>query len=104
MYVELLRDMVAPSRQNTVSVSNQITLLIPYYISSGLVTLIKDIDAPLQVPDIFFLSYFLVSGSYFRQSLFLFVKCLLASGLTLFRLSTLLWLGSCEECILYRFL
>ena len=36
----------------------------------------------------------------FRYSFFLFLKCLLASRLTLFRLSTLLWLGSCIHCIL----
>ena len=37
-------------------VCNQITLLILYYISSRLVTLLKVTDAPMQVSDIF-LSY-----------------------------------------------
>ena len=35
---------------------------------------------------------------------FLFLKCLLTSRLTLFRLSKLLWLGSCIHCILANFL
>ena len=39
-----------------------------------------------------------------RYAFFLFLKCLLTSRLTLFRLSTLLWLGSCIHCILARFL
>jgi hypothetical protein len=40
----------------------------------------------------------------FNYAFFLFLKCLLASRLTLFRLSTLLWLGSCIHCILALFL
>jgi len=40
----------------------------------------------------------------FRYAFFLFLKCLLASRLTLFRLSTLLQLGSCIHCILACFL
>jgi hypothetical protein len=36
-----------------VGVSNQITLLIHYYISTKLVTLLKINDAPIQVSDIF---------------------------------------------------
>jgi hypothetical protein len=49
MYIQLLREMVPSPSQNTVAVCNQITLLIPYYISSRLVTLIKVNDAPLHV-------------------------------------------------------
>jgi len=37
MYIEKLREMVPPPSQNTVGVCNQITLLIPYYISPRLV-------------------------------------------------------------------
>jgi len=44
--------MVPPSSQNTVGVCNQITLLILCYISSRLITLLKVIDAPIQVPNI----------------------------------------------------
>ena len=40
----------------------------------------------------------------FRYSFFLFLKCLLVSYLTLFRLSTWLWFGSCTHCILASFL
>ena len=44
------------------------------------------------------------SISPFRYSFFLFLKCLLASYLTLFRLSTLLWFGSYTHCTLTCFL
>jgi len=57
MYIQQLREIVPRPSQNTVAVCNQITLLIPYYISSRLVNLLKIIDAPVQVSDIF-LSYY----------------------------------------------
>jgi len=44
--------MLFPQSQNTVVVSNQITRLIFYYISSRLVTLLKVTDAPIQIPNI----------------------------------------------------
>jgi len=47
--------MVPPPRHNAVGVSNQITILILYYINSRLVTLLKITDAPVQVPNIFIL-------------------------------------------------
>jgi hypothetical protein len=56
MYIEQLREMVPPLNQNTVAVCNQITLLILYSINSRLVTLLKIIDATLQVSDIFYLA------------------------------------------------
>ena len=96
--------MVPPLSQNTVGVCNQITFLILYFIRSKLVTLLKVTDAPIQVPNIFDL---LVSCSLilaFRHSFYLFLKCLLTSHLTMFRLSTLLWLRSCTHCILAHFL
>ena len=96
---------------------NQITLLILYYISSRLVTL------PTKVSDIFYLtvSYKFINFSFqifflivpevtsssilaFRYFFLLFLKCLLASRFTLFRLSTLLQFGSCNHCILASFL
>ena len=46
--------MVSPPSQNTVGVCNQITLLILYYTSSRLVTLLTVTDTPINVPDIFF--------------------------------------------------
>jgi hypothetical protein len=39
-----------------VGVCNQITLLIPHYISSRLVTLLEVTDVRIQVPDIFYLA------------------------------------------------
>jgi len=45
--------MVPSTNQNTVTICNQITLLILYYITFKLVTLFKVIDAPIQVPNIF---------------------------------------------------
>jgi hypothetical protein len=53
MYIEQLREMVPPLSQNNVTVCNQIILLIPYYISSRFVILLKITDAPITVSDIF---------------------------------------------------
>ena len=53
MYIEKLREMVPPLNQNTVAVSKQITLLILYSMNSRLVTILKIIDATIQVSDIF---------------------------------------------------
>jgi len=102
MYIQQLREMVPPPSQNTVGICKQITLLILYCISSRLITLPKFIDARIQVPNIFFILLIFSSSSIlaFRYFFFLFPKCLLASRLTLFRLSTFLWLGSCNLCIL----
>jgi len=47
MCIEQLREMFPPPSRNTVGVCNQITLLIPYYNSARLVTLLKIIDAPI---------------------------------------------------------
>jgi len=51
--IEELREMVSPPNQNTVGVCNQITLLILYYISSRMVTILKINDDPIQVSDIY---------------------------------------------------
>jgi hypothetical protein len=56
MYIEQMREMVPPPSQHNVAVCTQITLLILYYISSRLVTLLKIADAPIQASDIFYLS------------------------------------------------
>ena len=97
--------MVPPTTQNTVAVCNQITLLILHYISSTLVTLLTVNDA-LYKTLIFFILLLFSSSSIlaFRYSFFLFLKCLLASCLTVFRLSTLLQFGSCNHCTLACFL
>jgi len=49
--------MVPLPSQNPVGICNQITIIILYYISSKLVTLLKVIDAPTQDPNSF-LSYY----------------------------------------------
>jgi len=104
MYNGQLREMVSSPSQNTVGFCNQITLYIPYYISSRMVTLLKIIDAPIEVSDIFYLTVSFKFINFSFQIFFLFLKCLLASRLTLFRLSTLLWFGTCTHCILSCFL
>ena len=97
--------MVPPHIHNTVGVCNQITFLILYCISSRLVTFLKVTDALIQVPGICdpTVSFKFINFS-FQIFFLLFLKCLLASRLTLFRLSTLLQLGSCTHCILACFL
>ena len=74
MYTEQLRDVVPPPSQNTVAVCNQITPLIPYSISSRLVTLLKINDAPIRVSDIFDLtvSFKLIHFSFQISLLFFF--------------------------------
>jgi hypothetical protein len=52
-YNEQLREMIPSPSENTMRVCNQITLLILYYISSRLVTLLKITDAPIEVSDMF---------------------------------------------------
>jgi hypothetical protein len=100
MHIEQLREMVPPPSQNTVAVCNQFTLLILYYISSKLVILLKVSDAPIQVSDIFYLTVSFNCINFSLQTFFLlFLKCLLASRLTFFRLSTLLWFGCRNHCI-----
>jgi hypothetical protein len=70
-----------------------------------LVTLLKFINALIQVSYILGLSVsFKFINFGFQTALFLFLKCLLASRLTLFRLPMLLWFGSCTNCILACFL
>jgi len=104
MYMKQLREMIPPPTHNTVGFCNQITHLILYYISSRLVTLLKIINAPVQVSDIFYITVsFKIISFNFQISFFLFLKCLLASCLTLFRLSILLLFGSCNYCILANF-
>ena len=85
-------------------VCNQVTFLILNYITSRLVPLLKVTDAPIQVPNGLDLIVSFKFLNFSSQICFLsFLKCLLTSRLTLFRLSTLLWLGSCTHCILARF-
>jgi len=86
MYIKQLREMVPPPSQNTVGVCNQIFLLIPYYISSRLVTFVKINDTPIQVSDIFYLTVSLKFINFnFQIFPHLILICLLAARLTLFR-------------------
>ena len=86
-------------------VCNQINLLILYYINSRMKTILKVTDALVQVSDIFYLTLsFKFINFRFQILLLLFLKCLLPSHLILFRLSTSLWFGSCNHCILACFL
>jgi hypothetical protein len=62
--------MFSPPTQNTVEVCYQITLLTLYYISSGLVTLLKVTDALLKFSDIF---YFTVSFKFINFSFQVFL-------------------------------
>jgi hypothetical protein len=85
MYIQQLKEMIPPPSQNTVGACNQITFLTLYYMSSRLVTLLKVIDAPIQVFDILVLTVcFKFSNFSFQIFLVFFLKCLLASRLTLF--------------------
>ena len=104
MYIQQLGEILLPPCHNTLGVCNQIYFLVLYYNSSRLVPLLEVINAPMQVPDIVDLSVIFKFLNFSSQvCLFLFLKCLLASHLTLFRLSTLLRLGSFIHCILACF-
>jgi hypothetical protein len=65
--------MVLPPSQNIVGVCNKITLPIPYYMSSKLVTRLKIIDTSKQVYDIFYFTAILKLISFTFQIFLLFV-------------------------------
>jgi len=73
MNIVWLREMVPPPSQSTVGVCNQITLLVFYYISSRLGTLLKIIDAPIQVSHIFYLAVSFKVINFSFQTFLLFV-------------------------------
>ena len=101
MYIQQPINMVPPPSQNTVAVCNQITLLILYYISSRLLSLLNITDVPIQVSDIFYLT---VSFKFINFSFFFVPEMSTRFHSTLFRLSTLLWFGSFNHCTLACFL
>ena len=72
MYIQRLREIIPPPSQNIVGVCNQITLLMLYYITSRLVTLVKVTDAPIQVSDILVLTvcFKLINFSFLTLPLF----------------------------------
>jgi len=95
--------MVLPPSQNTVGVCNQITLLVLYHNSSRLVTLLKIIDALIQIPNTFYVTVSFKFLNFSFQIFLLFVPEM-STSFTFFILSTLLWLESCIHCILACFL
>ena len=97
--------MVPPPSHDTVGVSKQITLLIFHFISSTVEPLLK-LLVPLYKHLIFFIILLVSSSSIlvFRYYFFLCLRSLQASRLTLFRVPTLFWFGSCNHCILICFL
>src|SRR5215470_4898626 len=85
VYIQQLGEMIPPPSQNTVGVCNQVIL---YYTSSRLVPPLKLIDTPIEVSDILVLTACLKFINFcFQIFLLFFLKCLLASRLTLCRLS-----------------
>ena len=102
MYYKQLRDVIPPNSQNVEGVCNHITLLI---LSSRLVTLLKVTDAAIQISDILVLTVCFKFINFSFQIFPLFsMKCLLVSCLTLFTLSSIVMVGSCNQCILACFL
>ena len=77
MYIQYLGGIVHPPSQNTVGACNQITFAILHYISSRLVTLLKVTDAPIQVPNIFYLtaSFKFLNFGYKLINLLVMHKC-----------------------------
>ena len=104
-YTEKLRGKFPPPSQNNVLVCNQNILLILYHISPRPVTFLKVIDAPVEVPNIFYhtVSFKLINFSF--QIFLLFVPEMSAS-FTSYIVSYLHCSGfvSCTRCILVFFL
>ena len=70
MYIQQLKLSFPPPTQNTVEGSNQITLLILYYIHPRLVKLLKFYNTHIQVSDIFHVN---VSLKFFNFSFQMFL-------------------------------
>ena len=79
MYIQYLGEIVPPPSQNTVGARNQITFAILHCISSRLVTLLKVIDAPIQVHKIFDLTLSFKFLNFSFQIFLLFVPEMSAS-------------------------
>jgi len=79
MYIKQQKEMVRPPSQNTVGICNQINLLILYYISFRLVTLLKVKDAPMHVSDILDLTVSFKFISFSFQIFLLFVPAMSTS-------------------------
>ena len=83
-----------------------VSFLIFYCISSRLATLLKIIDVPIKVSDLFDLTVSFKFLNFSSQIFpFFFVPKMSASFMSyIVELSTLFWLGSCTHCILVCFL
>jgi len=93
MNIQSLGEMVPPSNRNTLEICSQITLLILNDVSSRLVALLKVIDAPIQVPNIFDLTVIFNFLNFSFQICILFVPEMPSSFTSyIVRLSTLLWI------------
>jgi hypothetical protein len=87
MYIQYLTHVILSPVQNTVRIHKCIIILNVYYVGSRLVTLPEFIHASIHISDTFVLTVFKLINFSFRYSLFLFLKVLQGSCLTLFRLS-----------------
>jgi hypothetical protein len=105
MHIQELRKVVPPPIQNIVRICKQITIFIFYYVITRMAAPFKFIYSSLLSSDVLFLTVHCKLVNFvFQIFLFLFLKCLLASHLTLFRLSPFISLGSCNHCYLACFL
>jgi len=105
MYIEQLIEMFHPPSRNIVRVCKQSTLLIFYSIRSGLLILPKIIDAPTQVSDILHHTVSFKFINFIFQIFHLFPPAVSTSFTSyIFRLSTLLWFGSCNHFTVACFL
>jgi len=79
MYIQHLGETVPPPNHNTVAVCNQITFVILHYTTSRPVTLLKVTVAPIQVPNIFYLTVSFKFLNFSFQLCLLFVPKMSAS-------------------------
>jgi hypothetical protein len=90
--------------QSIVGVCKQITILILHQVISRLVTPLKFIYSSMQVPNILVPTVRCKRFNFFFQIFpLLFLKCLLLSGLILFRLSPFISFGYDNHCNCSRF-
>jgi hypothetical protein len=76
--------------------TSELVVIVDIYIRF----LLKVIEVPKQFSDFFFLTLSSKFIQFSSQIFFsLFLKCLIVSRLTSFRLTNLLWSGSCNHCI-----